>query len=349
MYVCVAAGPLGTVQMMLNQLGLQAGALAGSSDRRFRWMYPGGVDPSEQSAAATGASGAAADGSGSVRTVANLMQTLTSQLLPQQHRLLALPPRVAATESAALLEQAANLQPANQRQQQQQQQQLEGAAPVAPAEAGAAAGAAAAVAAPAAAADASLRSQAGTVSTLSRLVFRMNEAAAPSSSAYLRDGRISVRHPVSGGLINVAINSTLLSPGMGPGSSLWQTLEALSAPSGLLAAGGQGGGMGGLADDSVWDEAVSQLLEVLAPNGTGRSARLPTAGLAPPGAASRAAAAGAADNAGLDPREWRLCCVAVHVEQTGARACPGSSWVLVLRSFEGICKPAAVQVILFTP
>lgn len=310
--------------MMLNQLGLQAGALAGSSDRRFRWMYPGGVDPSEQSAAATGASGAAADGSSSVRTLANLMQTLTSQLLPQQHRLLALPPRVAATESAALLEQAANLQP--QRQQQQQQQQLEGAAPVTPAEAGAAA--AAAGAAPAAAADASLRSQASTVSTLSRLVFRMNEASAPSSSAYLRDGRISVRHPVSGGLINVAINPTLLSPGMGPGSSLWQTLEALSAPSGLLAAGGQGGGMGGLADDSVWDEAVSQLLEVLAPNGTARSARLPTAGLAPPGAAGRAAAAGAADNAGLDPREWRLCCVAVHVEQTGARACPGSSWVL---------------------
>jgi hypothetical protein len=279
--------------MMLNQLGLQAGALAGSSDRRFRWMYPGGVDPSEQSAAATGASGAAADGSSSVRTVGNLMQTLTSQLLPQQHRLLALPPRVAATESAALLEQAANLQP------QRQQQHPEGAAPAAPA----AAGAAAAAAAGASPADASLRSQAGTVSTLSRLVFRMNEAAAPSSNAYLRDGRISVRHPVSGGLINVAINPTLLSPGMGPGSSLWQTLEALSAPNGLLAAGGQGPGMGGLADDSVWDEAVTQLLEVLAPNGTGRSARLPTAGLAPPGAAGRAAAAGAADNAGLDPRE----------------------------------------------
>ena len=141
---------------------------------------------------------------------------------------------------------------------------------------------------------------------LSRLVSRVNDGTAPNGSAYLRDGRISVRHPGTGGLINVSINPALLSPSLGPGSSLWQTLEALGQPGGLLAAGGPGAGVPGLADlnDSVWDEAVNQLLEVLAPNGVaGRGARLPAAGLAPPGAAGRATAASAADNAGLDPRE----------------------------------------------
>jgi hypothetical protein len=277
----ILAGPLGTVQMMLNQLGLQQGWGGGASGGRFRYMTPGALDLVDPSASA--AATRPADSASNMRTIANVMQTLTTQLLPQQHRLLALPPRVPASESAALLE-AANLQP---------QQQPEGAA--APAAPGAAA--------PAAGADGSVRSQASTVSTLTRLVSRMNESAAPSSSAYLRDGRISVRHPGTGGLINVAINPSLLSPAMGPGSSLWQTLEALGAPGGLLA--GQAGGMPGLAElnDSVWDEAVNQLLEVLAPNGAGRSARMPAAGLVPPGAAGRATAAGAADNAGLDPRE----------------------------------------------
>lgn len=297
MYLCVfcntycSAGPLGTVQMMLNQLGMAAGGGMTAGDRRFRWMFGGVADPLDPTAASGGSR--LADSASNTRAMANVMQTLISQLLPQQHRLLALPPRVATSESAALLEQAANLQP--QPQQQPQQQQQEGAAPAA--EGAAPAGG-----------DSNVRSQASTVSTLSRLVSRMNGTAAPSSSAYLRgDGRISVRHPGTGGLINVAINPSLLSPALGGNatSSLWQTLEALGAPGGLLSAG-QGGGLPGLADlnDSVWDEAVSQLLEVLAPNGAGRGARMQTGGLAPPGAAGRAAAAGAADNAGLDPREF---------------------------------------------
>jgi hypothetical protein len=276
----VLAGPLGTVQMMLNQLGLQQGWGGGASGGRLRYLNPGAMDPVEPSASA--AANRPADSASNMRTIANVMQTLTAQLLPQQHRLLALPPRVPASESAALLE-AANLQP---------QQQPEGAA--APAAPGAA---------PAAGADGSVRSQASTVSTLTRLVSRMNESAAPNSSAYLRDGRISVRHPGTGGLINVAINPSLLSPAMGPNSSLWQTLEALAAPGGVLS--GQAGAMPGLAElnDSVWDEAVNQLLEVMAPN-AGRSARMPAAGMVPLGAAGRATAAGAADNAGLDPREY---------------------------------------------
>lgn len=288
--LCCPAGPLGTVQMMLNQLGLQSGSALGSNsyiERRMRWMN-GGMDPADPSAA-PGTGRPSAD-SHSVRAIANVMQTLTAQLLPAQHRLLALPPRVAASESAALLE-AADLQP--------QQQPADAAAAGADAAPGAAAGGAAGVA------DSSLRSQASTVSTLSRLVSRMNETAAPNSSSYLRDGRISVRHPGTGGLINVSINPALLSPNLGPGSSLWQTLEALGQPGGLLAGGPGGGGLPALADlnDSVWDEAVNQLLEVLAPNGVGRRAPMPTGGLAPPGAAGRATAAGAADNAGLDPRE----------------------------------------------
>jgi hypothetical protein len=308
--LCCPAGPLGTVQMMLNQLGLQSGSALGSNsyiERRMRWMN-GDMDPADPSAAA-GTGRPSAD-SHSVRAIANVMQTLTAQLLPAQHRLLALPPRVAASESAALLE-AANLQP--------QQQPADAAAAGADAAPGAAAGGAAGVA------DSSLRSQASTVSTLSRLVSRMNETAAPNSSSYLRDGRISVRHPGTGGLINVSINPALLSPNLGPGSSLWQTLEALGQPGGLLAGGPGGGGLPALADlnDSVWDEAVNQLLEVLAPNGVGRRAPMPTGGLAPPGAAGRATAAGAADNAGLDPREFlstcllqqsRVCCTCLYTD-----------------------------------
>jgi hypothetical protein len=270
--------------MMLNQLGLQASGamgMAGMVDRQFRLNYPGRPDQSDPSAA----TGRGSDAS-NVRAMANVMQHLTQQLLPQQHRLLALPARVAATETAALLE-AANLQPPPPQQQQAQQ----GAAGDAPG---------------AAAAEVGLRGQASTISTLSRLVSRSNEAGgAANNSSYLRDGRISVRHPVSGGLINVAINPSLLSPGLGPGSSLWQTLEALGQPAGMLGGAQLGGGVPGLADmnDTMWDEAVSQLLEVLAPNVASRSAaRLPAAGLAP-GQAGRAAAAGAGDAVGLDPRE----------------------------------------------
>jgi hypothetical protein len=274
--------------MMLNQLGLQASGamgMAGMVDRQFRLNYPGRPDQSDPSAA----TGRGSDAS-NMRALANVMQHLTQQLLPQQHRLLALPLRMAATEIAVLLE-AANLQPPPQQQQAQQ-------GPAA---------AAAGDAAGAAAADGGLRGQASTISTLSRLVSRSNEAGgAANASSYLRDGRISVRHPVSGGLINVAINPSLLSPGLGPGSSLWQTLEALGQPAGMLGGAQIGaGGVPGLADmnDAMWDEAVNQLLEVLAPNGAARgTARLPAAGLAP-GQAGRAAAAGAGDAVGLDPRE----------------------------------------------
>lgn len=260
---------------MLNQLGLSTGGPPNSvtiGGRQFRFMATEGVD----AAAASGAGRSNADlVNGAINSA---MQSLTMQLLPQQHRLLALPPQVQASESAALLE-AAN--------QQQQLQQGGGAA---------------------APDTANIRGQASNVSMLSRLVTRMNETAAPNSYAYPRDGRstlISARHPGTGGLINVAINpASLLSPGMGAGASLWQTLEALGQPGGLLA-GGPGGNMGlGDVNDSVWDEAVNQLLEVLAPNGVGRNQRLP-GGLPPPVPVGRAGAAGAVDIAGLDPRECR--------------------------------------------
>ena len=272
LWCCCAAGPM---QMMLNQLAVNAGGPSSLTigGRQFRLNGLDGIDL----AAATGNSRAASEAVNGAMNSA--MQSLTLQLLPQQHRLLALPPRVAPAESAALLE-AAN------------QQHQPAAAPAA----------AAADAPAAAAADASIRGQASSVSTLSRLVGRTTEAA-PGASSYLRDGRgalISTRHPGTGGLINVAINPSLLSPALGPGSSLWQTLEALGQPGGL-----QAGGMG-LADmnESAWDEAVNQLLEVLAPGGVGRAqARLPGGLAAPPGAAGRATAAGGADNAGLDPRK----------------------------------------------
>jgi len=260
--------------MMLNQLGLSTGGPPNSvtiGGRQFRFMATEGAD----AAAASGRSNADLV-NGAINSA---MQSLTMQLLPQQHRLLALPPRVQASESAALLE-AAN--------QQQQLQQGGGAA---------------------AADTANIRGQASNVSMLSRLVTRMNETAAPNSTSYLRDGRstlISARHPGTGGLINVAINpASLLSPGMGAGASLWQTLEALGQQGGLLA-GGPGGNMGlGDVNDSVWDEAVNQLLEVLAPNGVGRNQRLP-GGLPPPVPVGRAGAAHAVDIAGLDPRECRI-------------------------------------------
>jgi hypothetical protein len=92
----------------------------------------------------------------------------------------------------------------------------------------------------------------------------------------------------------------LLPPTFGPGANLLQSFEVWQQG----ALGSAGGNM--LADmgDSVWDEAVNQLLEALVPQqGLGRGLNR-LGGPAMPGQAAGRAGAPGGDDAGLDPREW---------------------------------------------
>jgi hypothetical protein len=252
-----------TVQMLLSQLGINANAgsvaLMGPNGRQLRLAAPPMMPPEAHDPAA-----AAGQGSEAVNgAITSAMQSLTMQLMPQQHRLLALPPRLPASESAALL-----------------------------ASAGSAAGAAAGTAAAAAAGEAGLRGQASNVNALTRLLTRAPEAGA---GGYLRDGRarISARTGPGGFMLNPA---TLPPPNFGLGANLLQSFEMWQQG----ALGGAGGNMMGDMGDSVWDEAVNQLLEALAPPGRGLN-RLGAPAM--PGQAAGRAGAAAGDDAGLDPRE----------------------------------------------
>jgi hypothetical protein len=223
------------------------------------------AEPQDPAAAA-----AAQGGSEAVNgAITSAMQSLTMQLMPQQHRLLALPPRLPAAESAALL-----------------------------ASAGSAAGAAAGTAAGAAgtgAGEAGLRGQASNVNALTRLLTRAPEAGA---GGYVRDGRarITARTGPGGFMLNPG---GVLPAAFGPGANLLQSFEVWQQG----ALGGMGGNMLGDIGDSVWDEAVNQLLEALAPHqGLGRGLnRLGAPAMT--GAAAGRAGAAAGDDAGLDPRE----------------------------------------------
>ncbi|KAF6259545.1 hypothetical protein COO60DRAFT_1004200 [Scenedesmus sp. NREL 46B-D3] len=103
--------PMTTVQMLLSQLGINANAnsvaLMGPNGRQLRlpatMMMPDAQDPAAAAAAPGGSE--AVNGA-----ITSAMQSLTMQLMPQQHRLLALPPRLPAAESAALLPQQASRQ-----------------------------------------------------------------------------------------------------------------------------------------------------------------------------------------------------------------------------------------------
>jgi hypothetical protein len=296
---------MGTVQMLLAQLGLNApsGSNVTIGGRQYRLMPP----VPEVEAAAPG--GRPSDSL--VGAINATMQSLLGRLMPQQHRLLALPPRVPASEVAALLQSAndaaaaaPHIQQLQQQQQQGEEQPGAGGAAAAGGGGGAAAADAAAAAAPggAAAATAGLRSHASNMTMLTRLLSRVNEAGAGGPSSLLRDGRgamVTTRHPATGGMINVAINpSALLSPGLGAGvnTTLLQTLEALSQPGNLLYSGPGG------ETDRLWDEALLQLMDALGPQGGGRGTRIVGGAGLSSAAGGRAGATGAGDAGGLDPR-----------------------------------------------
>jgi hypothetical protein len=256
-----------TVQMLLSQLGINANAanvaLMGPNGRQLRLPSSMMMQEPQDPAAAAAAQGGSEAVNGAITSA---MQSLTMQLMPQQHRLLALPPRLPAAESAALL-----------------------------ASAGSAAGAAAGTAA--AGGEAGLRGQASNVNALTRLLTRAPEAGV---RGYLRDGRGRIA-ATSGPASNFLINPPVLPPTFGPGANLLQSFVGEVWQQGAL--GGAGGNM--LADigDSVWDEAVNQLLEALAPHqGLGRGLNRLGAAAMPGQPAGRAGAA-AGDDAGLDPRE----------------------------------------------
>jgi hypothetical protein len=256
-----------SVQMLLSQLGINANAnsvaLMGPNGRQLRLPPMLMQEPQDPATAA-----AAQGGSEAVNgAITSAMQSLTMQLMPQQHRLLALPPRLPAAESAALL-----------------------------ASAGSAAGAAAGTAAAggAASGEAGLRGQASNVNALTRLLTRAPEAGV---AGYVRDGRgrITARTGPGGFMLNPG---AVMPPSFGPGANLLQSFEVWQQG----ALGGGGGGL--LIGDSVWDEAVNELLEALAPHQgrVGGRGRVPGAPTMPGQPAGRAGAA-AGDDAGLDPRE----------------------------------------------
>lgn len=248
--------------MLLSQFGINAGggsvAMIGPNGRQYRvaMLTPEGTELANGSTGSEAVAGA----------MNSALYSLSTQLLPQQHRLLALPPRVPVTDSTALLESA-------------------GAAPP---PTGPPAEAAAAGAAP------GLRSQASSVNALTRLLARAPEGAAAPS--YIRDGaRARLTAQRQGNLFSVALNPTGMPGTLGTAANLLQSLEMLG-PGGML---GGPPGAGALADldNTVWDEAVNQLLDALAPQGVGR-------GRTAAGAAPGAARAGAtAEEAGIDPSE----------------------------------------------
>lgn len=251
--------------MMLNQLGINAGsggslAMIGPNGRQYRMavLSPEG-------------SGATASGRGS-EAMAGAMNTalysLSTQLMPQQHRLLALPPRVPVRDSTALLDSAGT-----------------SASAAAPAGDGPVAGAAS-----------GLRSQASSVQALTRLLARAPEG--PTNPTYMRDGvraRMTAQR-AGNNLFSVHLNPASLPTTFGTATNFLQSLELLQ-PGGLL---GGPPGAGALADldNTVWDDAVNQLLEALAPQGLGRARAA-----AGPGAPGAARAGGAAEEAGIDPSE----------------------------------------------
>lgn len=306
---------MGTVQMLLSQLGLNpaAGSNVTIGGRQYRLMQFPEVEAAAATAGGPGSRGSYDSIAGAVTAT---MQSLVGRLMPQQHRLLALPPRVPAAENAALLATANEAAAASVRQQQQPAAG-QGGQDAAAAGAAAPAAAAAGAAAPAAAGDdaagaAAVRSSASSVSALTRLLSRVNEVGGGSSG--LMNGRgtlVTTRHPGTGLMVNVAVNPTaLMSPGLGGGggmpSNLLQTLEALTQQPGQMLLGA-----GGAADDQrMWDDAMMQLLDALGPQPGARAQRIGGTGLPPVPGSRAGAAAGMEGGAGLDPREcvWGGVC-----------------------------------------
>jgi len=277
------AGAVGTVQMLMSQLGLNpAGSMTfvgGPGGRTYR-VSAMPLPEGQEGGAAGRASSEYMNGAFN-----SAMQSLTMQLMPQQHRLLALPPRLPAAESAALLASAG--------------------APPAAAASSAANGDAAATAA-------GLRGQASNMTALTRLLSRAPDAAGGMAyrTTMRRTPGLTQHIP---GLINIGGTAMLSPAGFGPGATLLHSLEMLQQ-NGLAAAAAAAPGSNLMADldNSVWDEAVNQLLEALAPGGPpgsvaiggGRRLLGPggvNAAIGGPGAAR--AGAGAAEESGLDPRK----------------------------------------------
>lgn len=246
--------------MLLSQLGLSAsgdGSVSrfGPNSRQYRISL---LAPEAAASATTGTAGSEAVAG----AMSSALYTLSTQLLPQQHRLLALPPRLPVSENAALLQSAAAVVPG--------------------------------AAGPNSDASSLLHGQASSVNALTRLLTRAPDNS--TSTSFLREnGRARlVAQRQGGNLFSITLDSVGLPAALGPAANFLQSFELLQ-PGGML---GGPPGAGALADldNSVWDEAVNQLLEALAPQGLGRSRAAPSAGAA-------RAAGGQADEASIDPSE----------------------------------------------
>jgi hypothetical protein len=228
---------MSSIQALLSQLGLGGASnvsVVGPGGRPLRMsalmLQDGSAPDAARSASAAG------NAASTTRALSGAMQSLLLQLLPAQHRLLAQPPRLPASEVAAMLTTAD---------------------------------------AAAAGADA-----ASSVHALSRLLAR---GGGPDAAA-LRDTR--GRSGRSGLLLG---SGGMLVPGGPGGGPLHGALGSMGGPA-------QGaGGLLGAPSSSVWDEAVSQVLAALAPQGLSRPRQ---AAAVPPGAPR-----GGAEDGGLDPRE----------------------------------------------